>query len=296
MGLEDRQYYRDQKDWGRQWQPGGQGGAGSQVASSIVITLIVINVAIAILDLFTPIMPGGGHWLSDHLALTTDVLQKPWLCYTFLTYGFAHSPLDGDGMWHIVGNMAVLFFLGRWVEYRLGYWEFLRFYLVSIVLSGFAFVIMRLASDPSSCIGASGAVSAVLMLFVFMYPKQTVLLFFVLPIPAWVLGAFVVVSDILTSLRPESVIAYEAHLAGLAFGAAYAHFGWNLRWMRFERLGDLFKSKPNLKIHAPDKDPRLQSQADQILQKIAEDGEESLNAKERRLLNRYSKQIRKRRD
>ena len=43
-------------------------------------------------------------------------------------------------------------------------------------------------------------------------------------------------------------------------------------------------------------DPRLQSQADQILKKIAEEGEQSLNAKERRLLNRYSKQIRKRRD
>ena len=296
MGLEDRQYYRDQQDWGRQWQPGGQQRGTSVISSSIVVTLIVINVAIAILDLFTPAMPGGGHWLSDHLALTTEVLQKPWLGYTFLTYGFAHSPLDGDGMWHIVGNMAVLFFLGRWVEYRLGYWEFLRFYLVSIVLAGVAFVLMRIAGDPSSCIGASGAVSAVLMLFVFMYPKQTVLLFFVLPIPAWVLGAFVVVSDIMTSLRPESVIAYEAHLAGLAFGAAYAYFGWNLRWMRFERLGSLFKSKPRLKVHSPGVDSQLQSQADQILKKIADQGEASLTPKERRLLNRYSKQIRNRRD
>lgn len=303
MGLEDRQYYRDQNDWGRQWQPGGQRTGGSAISNSIVVTLIVINVAIAILDLFTPSMPDGGHWLSDHMALTTEVLQKPWLFYTFLTYGFAHAPIDGSspGLFHILGNMLVLFFLGRWVEYRLGYWEFLRFYLVAIVLSGIAFVIMRIRGDPSSCIGASGAVSAVLMLFVFMYPKQMVLLFFILPIPAWVLGAFVVATDILTSLRPESVVAWEAHLAGLAFGAAYAYFGWNLRWIRFERLSGLFKggwfkSGPRLKVHSPGVDPHLQAQADQILKKIADQGEESLTAKERRLLNRFSKHIRKRRN
>ncbi len=300
MGLEDRQYYRDQNEWGRQWQPGGSRSGGapfSMSGRSIVVTLIVINVAIAILNLFTPTLPDGSHWLNHLMTLSTEVIQKPWLFYTFLTYGFAHAPLDGDGgLFHIAGNMLVLFFLGRWVEYRLGYWEFLRFYLVAIVLSGIAFVLMRLPGDPASCLGASGAVSAVLMLFVFMYPRQKVLLFFVLPIPAWLLGAFVVGSDILTSLKPESVIAWEAHFAGLAFGAAYAYFGWNLRWLRFERLGGLFQSKPRLKVHAPGTDSPLQSEADQILKKIADQGEESLTPKERRLLNRYSKHIRKRRD
>ncbi len=344
MGLEDRQYYRDQNDWGRQWQPGGQRTGGSAISNSIVLTLIAINVAIAILNLFTPVVSvrvltidgimmegslvkdGAGqvvlrsqedpdqlvtipknqivkkensHWLNHTMTLSTE---KPWLFYTFLTYGFAHAPLDGEmGLWHILGNMLVLFFLGRSVEYRLGYWEFLRFYLLAIVLSGIAFVVMRFWSDPSSCIGASGAVSAVLMLFVFMYPKQKVLLFFILPMPAWALGAFVVATDIWTSLKPESVIAYEAHFAGLAFGAAYAYFGWNLRWMRIERLGGLFKggwfkSRPRLKVHSPGADPKLQVQADQILKKIADQGEASLTPKERRLLNRYSKQIRKHRD
>ena len=90
-------------------------------------------------------------------------------------------------------------------------------------------------------------------------------------------------------------------MASLAFGAAYAYFGWNLRWMRIERLGSLFKggwfkSRPRLKVHSPGADPKLQVQADQVLKKIADQGEASLTSKERRLLNRYSKHIRKHRD
>ncbi len=72
MGLEDRQYYRDQKDWGRQWQPGGQGGAGSQITSSIVTTLIVIGVleaCLAIVCLFGSIATLPLPALSPHILL-----------------------------------------------------------------------------------------------------------------------------------------------------------------------------------------------------------------------------------
>jgi hypothetical protein len=43
-------------------------------------------------------------------------------------------------------------------------------------------------------------------------------------------------------------------------------------------------------------DEKLQTQADSILEKISLEGEESLTSKERRILNKYSAQIRKNRD
>ena len=59
----------------------------------------------------------------------------------------------------------------------------------------------------------------------------------------------------------------------------------------------LFKSRPKLRVHNPDSaDNKLKEQADQILAKINEHGEESLTSKERRILNKYSQKLRKNRD
>ena len=319
MGLQDRQYYQDRNEWGRQWRPEDDQRRQSMFGAPprAVYTLIIINVAIAVVDLFFPrVVPeelvgvdgltreqvavaiDAPHWLGDFLALKTDVVQKPWRVFTLLTYGFVHSPLDGrsPGFWHLAGNMLVLYFLGQWVERRLGYYEFLRFYLVAIVLGGLAFLVSSLLQgEDRAVVGASGAVSAVLMLFVFMYPREKVLLFFVLPIPAWLLGAIVVGGDIFSALNPNNRIAVETHFAGLAFGAAYHYFGWNFRKFRIERLGAVFKSRPKLKVHRGGVDDTLQREADRVLKKIAEQGEGSLTSRERKTLKRYSEQVRRKR-
>ena len=44
--------------------------------------------------------------------------------------------------------------------------------------------------------GASGAVMAVMAVFIWYFPKQTVLLWGVLPVPAWALGVLYFMSDI----------------------------------------------------------------------------------------------------
>ena len=72
----------------------------------------------------------AARWLSDHMAVHVDTLTQPWLWWQYLTAGFAHSPLRFD---HILGNMLVLFFLGRDVEEAYGPKEFLRLYLVMVV-------------------------------------------------------------------------------------------------------------------------------------------------------------------
>ena len=41
-------------------------------------------------------------------------------------------------------------------------------------------------------LGASGAVTAIVLLFVFHYPTRTILLMFVLPVPAWVMGVLII--------------------------------------------------------------------------------------------------------
>jgi len=319
MGLENRDYYRDKHEWGRQWHPDDdrRRRAYSTGSHRAITTLILINVAVAILDLFFPrvqlspdetammtgqqiaeIEQNAPHMLTQLLALDTDLAERPWKIYTLVTHGFAHAPLDGrrPGLFHLLGNMLALFFLGRMVEARLGYYEFLRFYLLAMVVAGLAFLIWHWAiGEPASAVGASGAVTAVVMAFVFMFPHEKVLLFFVLPVPAWALGVLIVFGDIWSSFSPASRIAVQEHLAGAAFGAAYCYFGWNLRWLRIERLKRLFKRGPKLKIHREDPLDSLRAEGDRILQKIAEQGESSLTNRERRTLKKYSEQIRRQR-
>ena len=156
MGLENRQYYRDEQPYF------GGGRAGSYGHWSIVNIIIAINVIIFLLDAFSPQEGGKGqlHLLNSLLAMDT---QQLWMFWTPLTHGFAHSSLDSNiGFWHLAGNMITLFFLGRPVEQRLGRYEFLKFYLVAIVVSGLTFLIVHLLTGQHAVVvGASGAVTAV---------------------------------------------------------------------------------------------------------------------------------------
>ena len=289
MGLEDRQYYRSEYDDYR----GGYAGPGGQTMINI---LIMINVVVFAADMLS------AERVSPLLQLPSDVWQRPWMIYTIVTSGFTHVTWQDGGPWHILVNMFVLWMFGRDVEARLGGKEFLRFYLVAMVLAALAWLacVNLLYGRPSSYVGASGAVMAVFVLSVLYDPKRTLLLFFVIPVPAWAVCIMYVAHDILL-LRSDNHVANEAHLAGAAFAALYFHKHWNLgnwvpsrlrlRWPRF--------SRPNLKVHRPETSGdmessyrQLEEEGDRILQKMHTQGEASLSAAERKTLEQYSRRMR----
>ena len=290
MGFEDRHYTREESS---SWGSPKQGLS----RFSIIAILIAINVSVWLLDSFTPVVGGdNSHWLTDTiLALKTS---QPWTGWTFLTYGFAHASIDSKtGIWHIGGNMLVLFFLGRPIAFLLGRYEFLRFYLVAVVGSGLAWLAWMLATGaPASVVGASGAVSAIVAYFIFRFPHEKLLVWGVLPVRAWILGAFIIGQELFRAFNGDSGVAWQAHLAGLAFGAAYFKFNWNFSWLG-EKFAGISDRSPKLKVHDPATDaiPRedkLKSQADEILAKISEQGEDSLSRKERKILEKYSRSLR----
>ncbi len=290
MGIESRSYYREEPNYGFV-QRFGNGW-------SMVTWIIVINVAVFVLDMFTPIVRDGGaitHWLGDFLALHSDRVYYVW---TWLTYGFTHAPIDDPvvGFWHIAGNMLTLFFLGRAVEMRMGSREFLSFYLLAVVVSGLgAIAISLLQPGGISLVGASGAVTAVVAVFILWFPKQTLLIWGVLPVPAWVLGLFIVFTNLRHAFTPGSHVSWEAHAIGAAFGLAYVYSGMQLGTMGLDRLSGLFSGRPKLRLHNPEAtEAKLQVEADRILKKINESGEASLTARERRTLNKYSRSLRNR--
>lgn len=298
MGFQDRDYYREE-----------QPGVSIRGPRTVIGWIILINVVIFFVDgLITPFNKAAPNSLgiNDFLALHVGDLAKPWLWWRFLTYGFAHASFGTvpGAHWHIVGNMLGLFFLGRSVEQFYGHREFLRFYLTTIVAAGLIWALAGLlagAPAQQSAVGASGAVVGVVILFALNFPRQTLLLFFVIPVPAWLVGVLIVVSDLFTAMDSEgSRIAWQAHLAGAGFAFLYFRNRWNLTRISGNWFStSWFKRRPKLRVHNPrDEAPPnddLSDRVDKILEKIHLQGEGSLTAKERRMLKNASRQYQKKR-
>ncbi len=304
MPIQDRGYYRDEND-------GYSGIRGSNGPRSIVTMLIIINAAIFLIDAFTgEVGESKMRWLNWMMALKTDgqgVLaesgvafwQLPfWNLWQLFTYGFAHASITSEvGIMHILFNMVGLFFLGRPVEQRYGREEFLRFYLMALVFAGALSYAFNLWMGVSSTlVGASGAVTAVIILFVLNYPRQTLLIWGVLPAPAWLIGVIIIGSDLMQAMRPSSQIGWYAHLSGAMFALLYFQLRWNFSWLKWTWLTDRLSGKPRLRVHREAKtDAALQAQADRILEKLHREGESSLTRKERIALEKYSRKIRENR-
>lgn len=319
MGLYDRDYGRSERTaWDRIESP-----------RSMTITLIIINVVVwfvQMLFITDMIDPATGqamrHPVTGELAeynqlidwgsVSGDTLIRPWLWWQLLSYGFLH---DDGSVFHLLFNMVGLFFFGRIMERKLGQHEFLRFYLLSILAGGlvgavFDFVAMQTTgSGPTMTIGASGGVVATVILFACHYPNQEIYLMAVLPIKAWIAATFFVLSDlagalgIMQGMGQPSNTAFTVHLAGAAFAGAYFYQKWNFSFLDFSALTELpdrlrkRARMTKLKIHDPDKKmAREADEADRILAKIHEQGEASLTGSERKILQRYSKRQREKRD
>ncbi|MBC8355726.1 MAG: rhomboid family intramembrane serine protease [Planctomycetes bacterium] len=287
MGIHDRSYYRDDDDR----------SDGIHVSSdwSVVTKLVVINAAVILLSLFIPD-------LMHKLAASPHSLTDPRYCWQLLTYGFAHDP---DDVWHVFWNMFGLWMFGRSVEGIYGSKEFLRVYLVVIVLGGIIWAgRVALTSDQSTwglqtVLGASGAVTAVTLLFCIHFPKNTIHLMMVLPVPAWFVGAIIIVSNLLGLADANSTTAFDVHLVGAAFAVCYYRFKWNLgRLVPSSLSGGVaglkraLKPKPKLRVHAPDEDyGASDAEGDALLDKVNREGIDSLTSREKKALEAYSRRM-----
>ncbi len=273
--------------------------------------IILLNVAVFVLEnverLASGDMRGGDsalvNLLSTHVSPGVpqeDTLRRPWMWWQFLTYGFVHDPSDVQ---HIVFNMLALFFLGRDVEEWYGTREFIRLYLVMLVFGSVVWAAANSLFDPQRpavLFGASGAIAGVVVLYALNFPKRILLFMFVLPLPAWLMGALVVAYDIWGAMKPgDSHVAYSVHLAGAAFALAYFQLHWNLgRYYDSAAAWLKGRSRPSLKVFKPENKPNprvADEEVDRILEKIHREGENSLTRKERRVLESASREYQRRR-
>lgn len=223
--------------------------------------------------------------------------------WRLLTSAFCH---DRFAIWHILFNMLALYWFGTRLEAMYGSREFLLFYLVAALCGSVAYVGLAFYTGSSTpAIGASGAVMGVMMLYTIFYPFETFLLFWVIPVPLWVLLSVYVLYDVhpvLLTLSGEHVfthVAHAGHLGGLAFGFMYWKLGLHLeaalpavgrprrRFVPPRRPAA--EPPPVIEEPAPD---MLNEDVDEVLRKISAQGADSLTEQERALLLQASAKYR----
>ncbi|KAF1720846.1 rhomboid family intramembrane serine protease [Pseudoxanthomonas wuyuanensis] len=179
------------------------------------ITLVLIAVTCAV-----SLLAFKNAALAGRLILWPPAIDRHKQYDRLVTYGFLHADF-----FHLLFNMVTLFFFGRIMEdvmvqitgSRITY---VAFYLAALVVSVLP-TYLKHQKDPNySCLGASGAVSAVLFAFVLINPWARILVF-VIPMPAIVFAVLYIGYSIWMDRRGGDNVNHGAHLAGAAFGILF---------------------------------------------------------------------------
>jgi len=177
--------------------------------------LIAVNALIFLLEYHQN--PATGKlefqpWVQQFMLTAT----RPQL-WQFVSYAFLHG-----GLMHIIGNMFFLYLFGNNVNDKLGHIGYLCFYLAGAVFSGIGHTLV----SGANVLGASGAVAAITGAYLVLFPQTliTVLywLFFIgtIEVPAlyFIVFKMIIIDNVIIRYTPY--VAYDAHLAGYAFGIA----------------------------------------------------------------------------
>ena len=187
----------------------------------VTLFIIIINVLVFVREL-----SGGDAFVSQWSVVPADIVAgHHWI--TIVTAMFMH------GSWsHIIGNMVFLWAFGPEIEDAMNPGRYAVFYLAGGVVA----MLAQVAAGPAStvpCLGASGAIAAVMGAFLVTYPRdkiRTILLIGWFARVAFIPAALLIGVWFLVQLLSVGVVAdvqsggvaYLAHIGGMVFGAVTA--------------------------------------------------------------------------
>jgi membrane associated rhomboid family serine protease len=298
MGIHDRDYYRD--DSGR-----------DSTGLSVTVGLIALHVGLFFL-----------------LALSTNKTDDNEL---IRWGGFRLEAVLHGEIWRLVtsqlipvGNlitivigMFLLYWAGKPIEAIYGPRAFLAFYFAAALIAGITklvFGITGLVPHPSE-IGIPAPLFAVMILFACHFPRQIILLFFILPVQvghlvAVLLGLYLF-SSILSFVNGGKLLDAPSVLAAAAFAGFFFSRGakWFASWslpgirprasrprrrdLRLYTESELETAEPAERPEpvvkqAKQVDEHLEAKLDEVLEKLAKFGPERLTREENEVLMKAS--------
>lgn len=131
---------------------------------------------------------------------------------------------------HLIGNLLFLLIFGAPAERAMGPWRFLGLFLLGGIVANLA-AVLAIGTPDRLIIGASGAVSALIGAYLALFPGARLglvvplglFLQFVKMPAAVLIGVWAALQVLYTFIGPAfGAVAWSAHLAGFAFGGAFA--------------------------------------------------------------------------
>jgi len=251
----------------------------------VLLGLIGANAAAFVAQLFLDAYQPG--FVREYLGLSGRGVHSAY-GWQFLTAMFLH-----DGPWHLLGNMLILYLLGRDVESIIGQRSFLSLYLAGAIAGelGHMFVM----PESSVLLAGSGGVAAVLVAYATILPELelTSMLLFVLPVRLkakhLAYGAFAI-AILGVLLDRSNSVAHSAYLGGCVVGWVYAHLlGFGRPSMVQRALRQRHADVERYRTMSPEQ--FISEEVDPILDKISQEGMQSLTRAERRTLARAQEKI-----
>jgi membrane associated rhomboid family serine protease len=309
MSLSDRDYMWDET---RRWR-----------WSASIVLMVVITVAFIAEALAVAYAQQTGDIrvlrLLNELPLRAGDLKNGHV-WQLLTFQFLHA-----SVWHLLGNLLGIWFIGRFIEARFGPANMLKLYFVGGLVGGLLQAGLGLIFPyqfGAPVVGASAGVVALFAAFAMVEPDAAILLWFVLPVRARHLLWISLGIAIFFILVPAgSRVAHGAHLGGLLTGMAWLKLGWHERWVwprgenwfgrwrRWRPLQSRERKRELVRAAARGRPWRvapadteadlppekfISREVDPILDKISAHGLQSLTEHERKILETARKKMAKR--
>jgi membrane associated rhomboid family serine protease len=271
---------------------------------NMVVKLIFVNIAVfvffGLLLLISYLTQSSTfyNYLLNELQVTASLhalLYQPWSAFTYM---FLHV-----NVFHILFNMLWLYWFGEIFILYLGDKKILPLYIIGglggallYILSYNLFPVFKPVVNHSYMLGASASIYAIVFAAATLNPNHEIGLILFGNVKIKYVAVVSLLLSVLT-IPHDNPGGGIAHLGGALTGYLYI---MGLR-SGFDPLGSvakLFKRKPKVKVGYRNTDSKVtppprskgeQEKVDEILDKIARSGYDSLSKEERDFLFNYSK-------
>jgi membrane associated rhomboid family serine protease len=179
--------------------------------------LLIVNTAIFVVSILAEhqIAP-----LFDNFALVPAQVIRSFAIWQLVTYMFIHV-----GFMHILWNMLALWMFGAQLERLWGTPKFLRFYFSCGILAALTVIACAYVFSGTTVrtVGSSGAIYGILVAYGVIFPDQTILFGFLIPMKSkyfvMIIGGIVFLQSYMATVGGKaSSVAVVAHLGGLVAG------------------------------------------------------------------------------
>ena len=186
--------------------------------------ILGVTVAVSLLGLW------AAPWIIERNLFRPFWFLQRRQYWTAITNGFIHADLS-----HLLFNSLTYWFFAFPLERVIGTPRFATLYFIGLVASNTGTYFKHRRDPDYACLGASGAILAVLFASIVYFPRQSIMIMPIpLPIPAPLFALGYLAYTFYAARQQRGRINHDAHfdgaLAGLAFVAVTDPDAWQRAW------------------------------------------------------------------